>query len=221
MQMISGIQNISPGLFYKRYDEVSAVRRWTKREYHKLAELGFFDDMRVELLDGEIIVNTDYEITRKGDEIIMVMNNPHAVAIRLVLAVLNRIFIENYLIDSQLPLNFGDDAEPEPDVAVVQGSPRDFIESHPRNPVLIVEISDTTLSYDRNRKASLYAKFGIQDYWILNLKNRVLEIYRCPVEEENTFYGFGYEEKLTFDQTKEVSPLAMPDAKIKVADLLP
>lgn len=221
MQTISEIQNISPSLFFKRYDEVSTVRRWTKKEYHKLAELGFFDNMRVEFIDGEIIVNTDYEITRRGNEIIMVMNNPHAVAIRLVLTVLRKIFDENYLIDSQLPLNFGDDAEPEPDIAVIRGNPRDFIESHPQNAALIIEVSDTTLSYDRNRKASLYAKFGIRDYWVLNLKKRTLEVYRQPSEDENAYYDFSYEKKITFGEEEEVSPLAMPQAKIKIADLLP
>lgn len=219
--MITETQNISPSLFFKRYDDVSPVRRWTKKEYHKLAELGFFDNMRVEFIDGEIIVNTDFEIVRKGDEIIMVMNNSHAVAIRLILAVLRKIFDENFLIDSQLPLNFGDEAEPEPDIAVILGSPRDFIESHPQNASLIIEVSDTTLSYDRNRKASLYARFGIADYWIVNLKKRMLEIYRQPIEDEDAFYGFAFAEKFTFDETSKVSPLAKPDAKIKVADLLP
>jgi Putative restriction endonuclease len=221
MQTVSEVQNTASNLFFKFYDEVSPVRKWTKKEYHKLAELGFFDNMRVEFMDGEIIVNTDYEIVRKGEDLIMTMNNPHAVAIRLILAVLHKIFDENYLIDSQLPLNFGDDAEPEPDIAVIQGNPRDFIESHPQNATLIIEVSDTTLYYDRNRKASLYAKFLIQDYWVLNLKNRKLEVYRSPMEDENAYYGFSFSEKQTFSETDEVSPLAKSDARIKVADLLP
>jgi Uma2 family endonuclease len=197
------------------------IRKWTRNEYHKMAEIGFFDNMRVELIEGEIIVNTDYEITQKENKIFMVMNNPHAVAVRLVIAELRKVFGEKRLVDSQLPLAFGEDSEPEPDIAVVKGNPRDFIESHPRNADLVVEISDTTLSYDRNRKASLYAKFGIEDYWILNLKNQTLEVYRSPIEDENTFYGFSYAEKVTLTKNDAVSPLAQPEAKIKVKDLLP
>ena len=70
-------------------------------------------------------------------------------------------------------------------------------------------------------KASLYAKFGIEDYWILNLKNRTLEVYRQPIADENSFYGFNYGEKLTFDESGEVSPLVKTDASVKIADLLP
>lgn len=182
--------------------------RWTKKEYHYLAELGMFEGKRTEFFEGEIIEMST-------------MNSPHATGLTLTDEVLREIFPTGFAFRNQMPLDFGEDFEPVPDIAVVKGRARDFKNAHPKTADLIIEISDTTLSYDRNRKASLYAKFGIQDYWILNLKNRTLEVYRRPFEDENTVYGFAYEDKLTFDETKEVSPLAMPDAKIKVADILP
>ena len=184
------------------------IIRWMKEEYLSMAELGFFEGKRTEFLEGEIIE-------------MPTMNSPHATALELVYEVVRDVFSSDFAIRSQSPVDFGKDFEVVPDVFVIKGNARDFRDSHPKTADLIIEISDTTLSYDRNRKASLYAKFGIRDYWILNLKNRTLEVYRHPNEDENIYYGFGYAEKLTFDEAGEVSPIAAPDAKIKIADLLP
>jgi len=182
--------------------------KWTKAEYHSMAELGFFDGKRTEFLEGEIIE-------------MPTMNSPHATGLTLTDDVLRNIFSAGFVVRNQMPLDFGKDFETVPDVAIIKGKARDFLDAHPQTADLVVEVSDTTLSYDRNRKASLYAKFGIQDYWVLNLKNRTLEVYRRPGEDDNIYYGFGYAEKLTFDETSQVSPLAAPNAKIKIAELLP
>ena len=182
--------------------------KWTKAEYHSIADLGFFEGKRTEFLEGEIIE-------------MPTMNSPHATALEVSYDVLRDVFKKNFAVRNQSPIDFGAEFEAVPDIAVVKGNARDFRAAHPQTADLIVEISDTTLSYDRNRKASLYAKFGILDYWILNLRNRTLEVYRHPSEDDNIYYGFGYAEKLTFNETGEVSPLAAPDAKIKIADLLP
>lgn len=182
--------------------------RWTKAEYHQMAELGMFEGKRTEFLEGEIIE-------------MPTMKSPHATGLTLTDDVLRTIFTKGFVVRNQMPLDFGDDFETVPDIAIVIGTPRDYLAEHPKTADLVIEISDTTLSYDRNRKASLYAKFGIRDYWILNLKKRVLEVYRQPSEDENAFYGFDYEEKLTFDETQEVSPLVKNGAQIKIADLLP
>ena len=192
----------------ENFPEEPKFIKWTKKQYHYLAELGLFEGKRTEFLEGEIIE-------------MPTMNSPHATGLTLTDEAVRKIFSKDFVFRNQMPLDFGKDFETVPDIAVVKGSVRDFFDSHPRTADLVVEISDTTLRYDRSRKASLYAKFAIQDYWILNLKNRTLEIYRRPTEDENTFYGFGYAERVTFDETSEVSPLAKPDVKIKVADLLP
>ncbi|MBA3632281.1 MAG: Uma2 family endonuclease [Acidobacteria bacterium] len=192
----------------ENFAEEPKIIKWTKEEYHYLAELGLFEGRRTEFLEGEIIE-------------MPTMNSPHATALTLTDEILREVFSKGFVFRNEMPLDFGKDFEPVPDIAVVKGKARDFLGSHPQTADLIIEVSDTTLRYDRNRKASLYAVYGIQDYWILNLKRRTLEIYRRPTEDDNTFYGFGYAEKLTFSETGEISPLAKPEAKIRVADLLP
>lgn len=182
--------------------------KWTKKEYHYLAELGMFEGRRTEFLEGEIIE-------------MPTMNSPHATALELTYDVLREIFAQDFAVRNQSPLDFGENFETVPDIAVIKGKARDFKDAHPQMADLVVEISDTTLSYDRNRKASLYARFAIQDYWILNLKKRTLEVYRRPAEDENTFYGFSYAEKITFSEMQQVSPLANTQAKIKITDILP
>lgn len=182
--------------------------QWTQEKYYQMADMGFFQGKRVELIEGEIIEMSP-------------MNKPHATAIRKLLSILNKVFPSGYLVDSQLPMSFSKISEPEPDIAVIKGEIADFADSHPKTAELIIEVSDATLYYDRNRKASLYAKNKIQDYWILNLKNKRLEVYRRPIKDKTTYYGFGYAESFIFTENDEVAPLVQPDAKIKVADLLP
>lgn len=211
-QTISETTARHPLIFETIVKEISdgepKLLRWTKKEYHSMADLGFFEGKRTEFLEGEIIE-------------MPTMNSPHATALEVSYDALRDVFKMGFAVRNQSPIDFGKDFEAVPDIAVIKGNARDFRAAHPQTADLIVEISDTSLSYDRNRKASLYAKFGIQDYWVLNLKNRTLEVYRRPLEDGNIYYGFGYAEKLTFAETEEVSPLAAPHAKIKIADLLP
>jgi Uma2 family endonuclease len=180
--------------------------RWTRDEYYRMAELGFFEGKRVELIKGEIIEMSP-------------MKSAHATAVRLVIEALRNIFAKGFVVDSQLPMSFGKNDEPEPDVAVVEGKVRDFSEAHPKTAALVIEVSETTLNYDRTRKASLYAENKIEDYWILNLKNRCLEVYRRPIKDKKL--GFIYTEILVVTENETVSPLAKPAAKIKITDILP
>src|SRR5262245_4738824 len=120
-----------------------AVRKWTKEEYHEAAELGWFSGQRVELIDGEVV-----EMAAQKDE--------HAMSLRLADHAARKAFTGDYVLCVQMPLNIARASEPEPDLAVVRGTLRS-LKKHPTTAVLIVEISDTTLAYDRGRKASLYA----------------------------------------------------------------
>ncbi len=182
------------------------VRKWNQEEYYKMAELGFFHGKRVELIEGEIIEMSP-------------MKSPHATSVSLVGEILREIFQKDYFVRSQLPMSFSKNTEPEPDIAVIKGKIRDFAEKHPKTAELIIEVSDATLSYDRTAKAGIYAKNEIQDYWIVNVKNSCLEVYRHPINNKNL--GFVYSERTIFTEKDTVSPLAAPKAKIKVADLLP
>ena len=202
--------------------EEPAQIKWTRDEYYQMGELGLFNGKRVELLEGEIYVKYNY--TKLGSEEIedmSGMSGQHFSGVNLVAEVLREVFKKNYFVSVQCPINMSDVSEPEPDICVIKGEIRDFNEAIPKTAALVVEVADTSLLYDRSRKVSLYAKNEIQDYWILNLKDRRLEVYRRPIKDENTFYGFVYGEILIFTEKDTVSPLAAPKAKVKVADLLP
>jgi Uma2 family endonuclease len=89
----------------------------------------------------------------------------------------------------QLPLALSEYDEPFPDLAVVSGSPRDYLAQHPTSALLVVEVSEASLKTDREVKGSLYASAGIPEYWILNLRERVLEVYREPTADARAVYG--------------------------------
>ena len=114
-----------------------------------------------------------------------------------------------------------DESEPEPDVAVVPGSFRDYISGHPSRPVLLIEVSESSLALDRDHKGSLYARAGLADYWIVNLIDRVLEVYREPTQDPVASFGWRYRSVAVLGRDASVSPLASPGAHIRVIDLLP
>lgn len=185
------------------------LRLWTREEYLKMAEAGVFaPGERVELIEGEIIKMTP----QKG---------PHMTGVTLVSEELRRAFGKGYVVRVQGPLALGPLSEPEPDVTVVRGSPRDYRDSHPTTAVLVVEVSDTTLVLDRQQKPGLYARAGIPEYWILNLLERVLEVYRDPAPLPDHPLGYGYRSSERLDASASVAPLAASATPIAVADLLP
>jgi Uma2 family endonuclease len=184
-------------------------KRWTRVEYDRLIDLGAFGpDDRVELLGGQLV----------GRE---PQGSPHATAVRLVAQALRHAFGPGWIIEGQLPVSLDDESEPEPDVTVVSGGPRDYIASHPSRPVLVVEVALTSLALDRGEKAGLYARAGLEDYWIVNLVDHVLEVYRDPEPHAEAPHGWRYASALTLEGRARVKPLAAASAGILVADLLP
>jgi Uma2 family endonuclease len=186
------------------------TRRWSRVEYEKLIDERFFGpDERLELLDGLLVVKEPQGIY-------------HATAVALVHEVLRRAFGRRYHVRAQLPVALDDASEPEPDLSVVPGRPRDYLRSgHPSAPVLLVEVAESSLRMDRRHKSSLYARAGRQEYWVLNLVDRVLEVYREPVRSASAPYGFKYQSVRLLKSGATVSPLAAPRARVRVADLLP
>lgn len=179
-------------------------RRWTREEYYRAYDLGLFGpEERLELLDGEIIAK-------------LTQNTPHAYGLLAATDVLRTAFAEGHHVRSQLPLVLNDASEPQPDVMAVKGALVDYLQDHPRasDISLLVEVSDTTLRMDRGRKRAAYARAGVQEYWILNLVERQLEVYRNPS-------GARYRQSAIYREGDTVSPLAAPDAVIQIADLLP
>jgi Uma2 family endonuclease len=121
----------------------------------------------------------------------------------------------------QLPLALDPDSAPEPDLAIVAGSVRAYRVTHPTSASLVVEVADSSLAFDRSWKASIYARAGIADYWIVNLVDRLLEVYRDPAADSATPLGYAYRQRLSFGPNDRVAPLAFPDVTIAVSDLLP
>lgn len=193
------------GRLAKKNGEPHGIR-WTVDEYYQMYELGLFYGRRVELIKGEI-----FEMSP--------MLSPHATSIQLVLDVLMEIFDKGFVVRPQMPMSFSKIDEPEPDVAVVEGSIRGFTDAHPTTAVLLVEVAFTSLRFDRTKKLRLYAENRIQDYWIVNLKQRRLEVFRQPITDEGG--GFDYAEKLVLGEDEFICPLERPDAKVKVTDMLP
>jgi len=184
------------------------ARRWTRIEYDRLIETGFLGPGdKVELLGGQLCVSEP-------------QNNPHATAISLGLEALRQALAPGWHVRVQLPIALDDESEPEPDLAVVSGGPRDYAD-HPSRPALLVEVSDASLALDRGHKGSLYARARLPEYWIVNLVDRVLEVGREPGLEAGAPYGWAYRVVLTLGPDERVTPLAAPTARIPVADLLP
>ena len=173
---------------------------WDCALFHNVGDAGYFEGKRVILIDGVLL--------EQGP-----MNPPHAIAISLGLRALGRIFQAGWDIRVQVPLVLGLRTDPLPDFAVVSGDPRDYT-THPSTAALVVEVSDTTLKLDTTDKAMLYAEAGIADYWVIDVENHQLIMFRNP-------QGTRYKSVQTLQASDTISPLAAPGATIQVADLLP
>jgi Uma2 family endonuclease len=185
------------------------TKHWTRVEYERLVDLGAFrPGERLELVGGALVVREP-------------QGGPHATAVGLVEDALRLAFGTGWTVRAQSPIALDEDSEPEPDIAVVPGTRRDHKHAHPSHPVLVVEVAESSLEFDRGEKASLYARAGIADYWIVNLVAQALEVYRDPVPAPLAPYGHRYGATITLGAGDRVSPLSAPTVAVPVADLLP
>lgn len=180
-----------------------ARKRFTVDEYHKMVKTGILsEDDRVELIDGEIVQMTPIKV-------------PHAVCVDRLNKLLNRILPEEITVRVQSPILLGNVNEPEPDLAVLK--PRDYLnmEQHPgpEDILLVIEVSGTTLNFDRRVKMPLYAQAGIPETWIVNIAKGVVEVYSNPVNGK-------YESIRTAGRADTVAPDMHPDVKLRVEDFL-
>ncbi len=187
------------------------LRRFTLDEYHRLIESGFFDeDERVELIEGILVY--------------MSPNNPPH--IRAIIR-LQRVFVtffarEDVEVRMQGPVSMPElMTEPEPDLVISRESGGDLDARHPYPPdiLLLMEVSDSSLAYDRARKGAIYARAGIPEYWIWNLVDGLLEVYRDPQAPASG--DAVYQTKSTFGRGESVAPLAFPDFEVAVDDIMP
>ena len=185
------------------------TRRFSRAEYERLIDLGVFQPGEpIELIGGELIVAEP-------------QGAAHYTAIVKTARALEAAFGTGWHARVQGPIGLDTDSEPEPDVAVVRGGPDDYSRAHPARPALTVEVADSSLALDRQHKGSLYARAGLADYWVLNLLDRVLEVYREPAPDPAAPFGWRYAHTEVLDASARVAPLAAPGASVPVATLLP
>jgi Uma2 family endonuclease len=183
---------------------------WSRKSYHDAAELGLFAPTeRLELIAGKAYLKLPQTAL-------------HTQGLRATAETLTIAFGPGFDVRQQSPLVLALDGEPEPDVTVVPGTWRDY-PSQPtqEQALLVVEISDTTLRFDRREKAILYAQAGIRDYWIVNLQNRTLEVYRNPMHAPGNIPEYTYQTVVDYQETDDIAPLAAPQASVRLVDLLP
>ena len=184
-------------------------RRWTRAEYDRLIDIGVFrPDERLELLGGELIVSEP-------------QNSAHYTAIGLVEDALRAALPPGWLVRSQGPIELDDESEPEPDIAVTRGDRRSYSRHHPSRPSLVIEVAESRLAFDREHKGSLYARARLEDYWIVNLVDRVLEVHRRPVPDPTSPFGWRYASREILSAESVVELLALPGVRVRVSDLLP
>lgn len=185
---------------------VPAPHRWTVDGFLRAAEAGLFEGQRVELIEGEII-----DMPAQKD--------PHAFAVSRLVRALLTLFPEPFWVKIQATTRLNDYSGPEPDIAVMSGPPSPPAVVAPL-PLLVVEVSDTTLLYDRTSKASLYAANGIADYWVVDVNARQIEVFRNPVIDPSRRFGWRYASVTILRVGEFVRPLAKPDVEIEVKRLV-
>jgi Uma2 family endonuclease len=170
----------------------------TRTEYEGLVRRGVLDDARVELLYGRLV-----SMSPQGA--------PHTFSVSQLMTLLVRALGDQARVRVQAPFVAPDESEPQPDLAVVP--PGHYLDGHPRTAYLVVEVSESSLARDRS-KARLYAAAGVDEYWIVNLTDGVLEVYREPGSE-------GYGQVTRYARGSEVRPVRFPALAVKTADVLP
>jgi Uma2 family endonuclease len=179
---------------------------WTVDQFHALGDLGMFEGRRAMLINGVIM--------EEGP-----MNPPHRIALELASEVIRTTFGPGWRICVQMPLVLGQSMDPEPDIAVVAGSPRSAT-THPTTAALVVEVADSSLRYDTTVKVAVYAASLITDYWVLDVNARQLLVFRDP-RPDPAGQAHVYHTHWVLIPGDTVAPLAAPGQSVSVADLLP
>jgi Uma2 family endonuclease len=176
--------------------------RFSVEEYYKLAEVGILGpEDRTELLDGEIIVMSPIGLR-------------HIQAVNWCNDCLVEQHRRRYLVSPGNPIWLHEYSEPQPDMMLVPRVRKLARQVRPADVYLLVEVSDTTLAFDRKRKRKAYAEAGVREYWIVNLEEDVIEVFRQPEAGK-------YSIELRFGLGEQVSPLAFEDVIVPVADIIP
>jgi Uma2 family endonuclease len=180
-----------------------AERLMTVTEYYRMAEAGILSaDDRVELIEGEIIKMSP-------------IGSPHAGHVDLI----NRLFVlrlgDRAIVRVQSPVRLDEYSEPEPDITLLRPRADFYIMAHPgpEDVLLLIEVAESSLSYDKGRKAPLYARAGIIEFWVVDLLNKAIQVYRKPSQK-------GYLETRQVRRGGRLSPQALPGLEVSADELL-
>jgi Uma2 family endonuclease len=201
LHLVDKITNSNSNNEGKAIMTATQYRLWTVEEYHQMIDAGILTlEDKVELLDGKIIQMSPQK-------------PPHAGTTQLTSDYLKQILDGIAHVRTQLPITLST-SEPEPDIAVVQIDTHSYGNHHPgaAEIFLIIEVSYSTLDRDRGEKAKIYAKANIQDYWILDIIERQVYVFRNPTES-------GYQQEIIFNVDAMLKPLAFPHIQIPAAEL--
>lgn len=188
---------------------IATRKKFTIAEYHQLVDLGFFtEDEKIELIRGEIIN-------------MALKRTPHSVCNSLLWKKLYQLIGQQAEIRVQEPITLPSDSEPEPDVVVAKLKADNYLSAHPvaEDIILVVEIADSTLKYDREVKIPLYAEAGINDYWIFNLVDKCLEVYTKPFSRQNGNFNYQTRNIILADKTIEIPSFS--DVVLELATVFP
>lgn len=185
--------------------ETARPARWTRAELERIEEMGILEGKQYELIDGELFEK-------------MGKNPPHTIAVHEIAGWLSDVFGYAFVNQDSIAEPSISEAEisrPEPDVFVLTQPVRDFRKRHPRpNEIrLLIEVSDSTVKQDLNKKAALYARAEIADYWVLDIKRRRMVVHREPENGQ-------YRSRVVVDEHESIAPLAAPDKPFPVAHAL-
>ncbi len=186
------------------------TKRFTVDEFTRLWELGAFGHERMELIEGEIV-----PMSPQGEG--------HSEAILHGNEVLVLALHDTHYVGVQLPLKLSEYSGPEPDFFItpkIEPRVEQVTGKILRKADLVIEVAVSSLEYDRDEKASLYARYGVKDYWILNVVERQLEVHRDPVPMPDRIFGHGYASVEIYPGTAAISPMVRPDVLLRAADLL-
>lgn len=178
-------------------------KRFTTAEYEQIAAAGVFGaDDRYELLEGEIVVMSP-------------LGPQHSAAVTRLTELLYALGNPDVTIRVQDPVRLGDYSSPQPDIAIANRRNDRYAGGHPEpeDILLLIEVAESSLTYDRDVKVPIYARAGIAEVWLVALLPQVVEVYRAPSEN-------GYGEKRTARRGDTLAPLALPEMAVKIDDIL-
>jgi hypothetical protein len=185
------------------------TRRFTRTEYDHVSKLGVFrPDEEIELIGGQVVIAKARSPAH------------HRAIVKTAMALMTA-FGRGWYVRTLGAIALDDDSEPKPDVTVVPGHPDDYKRTHPSRPVLTVEVAESSLDADRQWKGSLYARAALADYWVVNLVDRVVEVYREPGADAGAPLGWSYARCEVFNASARIMPLAARGPSVPVSLLLP